>query len=215
MDIFFCSVDEGHIVPVIDDELENGLVLTYINRVAIYLFYFILEYATRVPYRPQMSPGDVVESSSPTGSSRVSMKQQRQQSPYPSEQAHQQTGFYPSPPPPPPPPPLAPSSFNSSSPHHRHLPTTSTPSSSPSSPHSPLPTSRPTVIMNKGMHHHQQPHYHPYRQYDCNTFVQQHYSLPTTPAVTTGHDQWYFQPPNITGDNFSMYHHPHHHHHSS
>ncbi len=157
----------------------------------------ISEYATRVPYRPQVSPADVVESSPPTVPSRVSIKQQRQESPYPSEQ-QQQTCFYPSPPPPS-------SSFSSSSPHHRHLPSTSTPSPSPSSPHSPLPTSRPTVIMTKGMHHHQQ-HYHPYPHYDCNTFIQQQYSLPPPTS-----EHWYYPPTNITGENFPIYHHPHPH----
>ncbi|CAF4902083.1 unnamed protein product, partial [Rotaria magnacalcarata] len=70
---------------------------------------------------------------------------------------------------------------------------TSTSSSSPSSPHSPLPTSRPSVIMTKSMHHQQQQqqqqqHYHPYRHYDCNTFVQQQYPLPTA----TTNEQWYY-----------------------
>ncbi|CAF1197775.1 unnamed protein product [Rotaria sordida] len=187
------GVDDGHVIPVIDEELEN-------------------EYATRVSYRSQVSPADIIESSPPTGPSRVSIKQQqqqqRQQSPYPSEQQQQQqqqqTCFYPSPPPP--------SSFTSSSPHHRHLPSTSTPSPSPSSPHSPLPTSRPSVIMTKSMHHpsHHQQHYHPYRHYDCNAFAQQQYSLPTTTTTTTN-EQWYYPSTNITGDNFPIYQHPHHH----
>lgn len=150
-----------------------------------------------------MSPSDVVESSPPTVPSRVSIKQQRQETPYTSEQQQQQTCFYPSPPPPS-------SSFSSSSPHHRHLPSTSTPSPSPSSPHSPLPTSRPSVIMTKGMHHHQQQQqqhpYHPYSHYECNTFAQQQYSLP--PPTN---EQWYYPTANITGENFSVYHHPHHH----
>lgn len=163
--------------------------------------HYISEYATRVSYRPQVSPTDIVESSPPTAPSRVPIKQQqRQESPYPSEQQQQQqqTCFYPSPPPPP-------SSSFSSSPHHRHLPSTSTPSPSPSSPHSPLPTSRPSVIMTKGMHHQQQQHYHPYPHYDCNTFTQQQYSLP---PPTNEH--WYYPPANITGENFPVYHHPHH-----
>ncbi|CAF1129306.1 unnamed protein product [Rotaria magnacalcarata] len=192
------GVDDGLVVPTIDEELEN-------------------EYATRISYRSEVSSDDVVESSSPTVPARVSIKQQRQQSPYTSEQQSQQGCFYPSPPPPPPPPPppappsLPTSSFSSSSPHHRHLPSTSTSSSSPSSPHSPLPTSRPSVIMTKSMHHQQQQqqqqHYHPYRHYDCNTFVQQQYPLPTA----TTNEQWYYPPTNTGGDNMPLYRHPHHH----
>lgn len=172
------------------------------------LSYSISEYATRISFRPQVSPADVIESSSPTTPSRVSIKQQRQQSPYTSEQQQQsqQTCYYSSPPPPPPPPPPT-SSFSSSSPHHLHLTSTSTPNSSPSSPNSPLPTNRPSVIMTKGMHHHShQQHYHPYRHYECNTFVQQQYPLPTAT-----NEQWYYQQTHAGGDNLPIHHHPHYH----
>ncbi|CAF1387639.1 unnamed protein product [Adineta steineri] len=185
------GVDDGCIEPIINEELEN-------------------EYANRITQRSQVSPTDIVESSPPTAQSRISVKQQQQQqqSPYPSEQ---QACFYPSPPPPPPLPPS--SSFASSSPHHRHLPSTSTPSPSPSSPHSPLSTNRPSVIMTKGMHSHhpqqqQQQQYHPYPHYDCNTFTPQQYSLTTTPS-----EHWYYpsSSTNVGGENFPVYHHSHHH----
>ncbi|CAF1249812.1 unnamed protein product [Adineta steineri] len=184
------GVDDGCIEPIINEELEN-------------------EYANRITQRSQVSPSDIVESSPPTAQSRISVKQQQQQqqSPYPSEQ---QACFYPSPPPPPPLPPS--SSFASSSPHHRHLPSTSTPSPSPSSPHSPLSTNRPSVIMTKGMHSHhpqqQQQQYHPYPHYDCNTFTPQQYSLTTTPS-----EHWYYpsSSTNVGGENFPVYHHSHHH----
>ncbi|CAF3657452.1 unnamed protein product [Adineta steineri] len=185
------GVDDGCIEPIINEELEN-------------------EYANRITQRSQVSPTDIVESSPPTAQSRISVKQQQQQqqqSPYPSDQ-QQQACFYPSPPPPPLPPS---SSFASSSPHHRHLPSTSTPSPSPSSPHSPLSTNRPSVIMTKGMHSHhpqQQQQYHPYPHYDCNTFTPQQYSLTTTPS-----EHWYYpsSSTNVGGENFPVYHHSHHH----
>ncbi|CAF1087046.1 unnamed protein product [Adineta ricciae] len=182
------GMDDGHIVPAIDEELEN-------------------EYVNRVSSRSQISPTDVIESSPPSIQSRATIK--RQLSPYPSEQQQVQQGcFYPSPPPPT----LTPtSSFASSSPHHRHLPTTSSPN--PSSPHSPLPTNRPSVIMTKSMHHQQQQqqqqqHYHPYCHYDGNPFTQQQYAL-----STSGSEHWYYPPPhsNLAGENFTLYHHPHNH----
>lgn len=154
-------------------------------------FFHLEEYATRVPYRAQLSPADVVESSPPTGPTRV--KQQRQQSPYPSEP----TSFYPS-----------------TSPSSRHLPSTS--NSNPSSPHSPITNSRPSVIMSKNLHSNPTvpivtieqtttpvatPHYQPYVQYECPTFAQQQYPVGGPTA-----DSWYYH-------HHHHPHHPHHHHH--
>ena len=204
-------MDDGHIAPIIDEELEKGLFLCSKLTDTVYVctcmhVFYVLEYATRLAYRPQVSPTDVAESSPPTGSTRTSVKQQRQQSPYSNEQKQkqQQPCFYPSSPPP---------LSLTSSPHHRHLASTSTPS--PSSPNSLLSISRPPVIMTKNMppplphpspHHHQQ-RYHPYHPYECNTFVQQQYSLPTA----TTNEQWYYPPSSVGSENFPIYHNLHHH----
>ena len=206
-------MDDGYVVPMIDEELEHGRSPSIRQWLSISVCArLISDYATRVPYQPQLSPADVVESSPPTNSSRVTVKQQRQPSPYPSEQA---TCFYQSSPPPASQSASAPFSSSSPHPHHRHLPSTSTPSPSPSSPHSPLPSSRPSVIMNKSMppphphhyhhQHHQPQHYHPYAHYDCTTFAQQQYPLTAT------NDHWYHPPSNIGGNHFPLYHHPPHH----